>query len=523
MIILVILLPSVKGAAQISPGDLASPHSQLEGISNCTQCHELGNKVNNSKCLACHTEIKDQISQEKGYHVSVEVKGKDCFVCHNDHHGKNFQLVRMDISTFDHNLTGYTLTGAHAKKECKDCHNVKFITSPKIKSKNFTYLGLNQKCLTCHSDYHQKTLSDNCLECHNQDAFVPATKFNHSDTRFKLVGKHKTVECLKCHKIQTSEGKKFQQFKLDKSLVCNSCHNDPHQNKFGLDCKQCHNEESFKIAAGQKAFDHNKTGYKLEDKHLTVNCKACHKGKFTDPLKHAKCTDCHSDYHKGQFVKNNISPDCSQCHNVKGFTFFSYSLDQHNLSSFPLKGSHNAIPCIDCHKKQKEWSFKGVGKVCSDCHKDIHKGIIDSKYYPGSDCKSCHTEERWSTVTFDHSKTNFNLTGAHTKEDCKACHFKNVVKGVEQQKFAGLSNKCSDCHTDKHFGQFEKGGTTDCTQCHGTENWKASKFNHSNTAFKLDGKHINVPCEKCHKPQQEGSSFYVIYKIKDYRCESCHS
>ena len=82
---------------------------------------------------------------------------------------------------------------------------------------------------------------------------------------------------------------------------------------------------------------------------------------------------------------------------------------------------------------------------------------------------------------------------------------------------------CSGCHEDKHFKQFEKNGITNCTQCHDTENWKASKFDHNKTAFKLDGKHINVPCAKCHKPQQEGSSFYVKYKLKVFTCESCHS
>ena len=32
---------------QISPGELAKVHLQLEGMSNCTQCHILGKKVSN--------------------------------------------------------------------------------------------------------------------------------------------------------------------------------------------------------------------------------------------------------------------------------------------------------------------------------------------------------------------------------------------------------------------------------------------------------------------------------------------
>ncbi|MFH0894402.1 MAG: cytochrome C, partial [Bacteroidota bacterium] len=373
-------------SSQISPGDLSSPHAHLEGLSNCTQCHVLGNKVSSEKCLACHTEIKDRINIQKGYHSSSDVREKDCFVCHNDHHGKNFQLIRMDFEKFDHKLTGYTLSVPHAKKECKDCHDTKHIEDQKIKAKKFTYLGLNQECLTCHVDYHQKTLSPVCLNCHNSDSFKPASKFNHSDTKFILAGKHINVDCIKCHKIETVDGKKFQQFSLDRSFTCSSCHKDPHQNRFGQDCIQCHTVESFQIIKGGKEFDHNKTDYKLEDKHLTVNCKACHKTKFTDPLKFANCKDCHSDYHKNQFAKNGISPDCSQCHNVKGFTLFSYTIDQHNMSNFQLQGAHQAVPCFECHKKQKEWSFEKIGVNCIDCHTDIHMAVIDKKYYPEENC-----------------------------------------------------------------------------------------------------------------------------------------
>jgi hypothetical protein len=129
----------------------------------------------------------------------------------------------------------------------------------------------------------------------------------------------------------------------------------------------------------------------------------------------------------------------------------------------------------------------------------------------------------WDEITFDHSKTEFKLTGAHLKQNCKDCHLSKVVSGATQQKFSGLSMNCSACHEDKHFKQFEKNGLTTCTECHDDENWKASKFDHNKTEFKLDGKHLNVPCVKCHKPQQEGSSFYVKYKLKVFTCESCHS
>lgn len=521
-VILAILLICFKISGQISPGDLSNAHAHLEGLSNCTQCHVLGNKVSGEKCLVCHTEIKDRITTQKGYHASSEVKSKECIVCHSDHHGKNFRMIRFDTTKFDHNLTGFTLSVPHSKEKCLNCHNTKFISDQKIKTRKDSYLGLGTACLNCHEDYHRKTLSSDCLSCHSQDNFKQVPKFNHNNTRFRLAGKHETVDCSKCHKTETISGKKFQDFHVSQ-FNCSDCHKDPHQNKFGQSCNQCHSEISFQIVKGVNGFDHNKTDYKLVDKHLTVNCKACHKTKFTDPLKFDLCTDCHTDYHKNQFAKNGMSPECSQCHSVKGFALFSYTLEQHNIGAFPIQGAHLAIPCTDCHKKSTEWNFRGIGINCKDCHKDIHQNQIEAKYYPDGNCNTCHITDGWDHINFDHSKTEFKLTGAHKNQNCKTCHFVKQADGTSQQKFSGLPVNCSACHADKHFKQFEKNGLTDCTACHNTEDWKTSLFDHNNAAFKLDGKHINVPCVKCHKPQQEGSTFYIKYKLKVFTCESCHS
>ncbi len=260
--IIFILVSSVFDvAAQLSPGDLSGSHSYLEGISNCTQCHVLGNKISNDKCLECHKEILNRINLQKGYHSSADVRGKQCFTCHSEHNGKNFQLIRFDETKFDHSLTGYSLSIPHAKQDCKACHVSKFITDPKLKIKKTTYLGVNPECLNCHADYHMRTLSSSCLSCHNPDSFIPASKFDHNNARFQLAGKHKSVECQKCHKIEMIEGKKFQQFSGIQYSNCTSCHKDPHKNKFGQNCRQCHSEESFQIVSGLKKFDHNKTNY----------------------------------------------------------------------------------------------------------------------------------------------------------------------------------------------------------------------------------------------------------------------
>jgi nitrate/TMAO reductase-like tetraheme cytochrome c subunit len=508
---------------QISPGELAKVHSHLEGMSNCTQCHILGEKVSNKKCLDCHTELKARIDLQKGYHSSVEVRGKECVKCHSDHHGKNFQILRFDKGKFNHNLTGFNLLGAHAKKQCINCHKAEFIKDQKIKKKKFTYLGLSPECLTCHKDYHQNTLSANCSNCHDFEMFKPAKNFDHKNAKFQLTGKHMEVACIACHKVSTLNGQKFQEFKGVKFDNCSNCHTDPHANKFGQNCSQCHSDQSFSMIKPVNNFDHNKTDFKLVGKHQNVECKLCHKTKYTNALKFGRCTDCHTDYHVGQFAKEGVSPDCSACHTVYGFIESSFTIEQHNLANFRLEGAHVATPCIACHKKETKWSFRNIGKRCSDCHADIHKTFISEKYYPETNCKSCHNENRWSEINFNHSKTNFDLVGAHTKKTCRDCHFKKDKEGVVRQQFMGLAYNCASCHKDVHVKQFEANGITDCNRCHGSDSFKpAIKFDHSKTLFPLDGKHIKVACIKCHKEIKDQEQTFVLYKIKEFKCADCH-
>jgi hypothetical protein len=519
-VLLLVLTGSAE--AQISPGDLAAVHSHLEGLSNCTKCHDLGNKVSNQKCLACHTEVKARIDQKKGYHSSAAVRGKTCASCHNDHHGTTFQIVRFSKEKFDHNQAGYALTGAHAKKGCSDCHKPARIANKAVKAKKFTYLGLNTACTGCHEDYHQNTLSATCTDCHGVDAFKPVTKFSHAATRFPLAGSHQAVPCEKCHPVTTKNGVKFQAFSGIQFANCTSCHPDVHQNKFGQNCRQCHTEVSFHAIRSMTNFDHSKTNFRLEDKHLIVPCASCHKGNVTAPLKHTYCTDCHQDYHNRQFVKEGAVTDCSDCHSTKGFDQTSFTTDRHDLGRFRLEGAHLATPCFSCHKKTEKWNFREIGILCTDCHTNVHENVLSTKFYPDGNCTTCHNPSRWSEIKFDHSVTTFALAGVHAIRDCRICHMKPDSTGLIVQKFSGLSPACSGCHTDVHFKQFEDNGITTCTRCHTFDKWKIEKFDHNKTAFKLDGKHRDVPCIKCHKNITVAQNTYVLYKIKERKCEDCH-
>lgn len=587
--------------AQLSPGDLAEAHAHLEGLSNCTQCHTLGKKVSNSKCLDCHSEIQSLLDIDKGYHASSDIVSQDCFNCHSDHHGRRFQMIRFDKDAFDHNLTGYLLEGQHDVIDCKECHAPDNINDLELKKRENTFLGLNKECLSCHEDFHQQTLSSDCISCHDFSAFRPTVGFDHDDAKFRLKGKHISTECIECHQTTERNGVEFQQFNDLEFNQCSDCHNDPHlnhfnskcsdchnedsftnlrsiqkfnhnttrfsllgahksvncfdchevdhnprtifqdnlniaesdciqchedvhKNKFGNECAKCHTEESFFILKDMSLFDHGVTDYPLEGQHVEVDCKKCHIERYTEDIDFSSCYNCHEDYHRGEFVKDNISPDCKECHSLEeGFSYTLFTMERHEQTDFPLEGAHVATPCFTCHVSEDRWTFKNIGSTCVDCHEDIHLNYIDSTYYPEQRCSHCHRSDTWANISFDHTLTDWELEGKHVEVDCRSCHFESVEKSQHiTQNFNNLTNDCVNCHENIHDQQFEVNGITDCKRCHDSQSWSPRNFDHSQTAFVLEGKHAEIECSACHESVLVNGQTIVNYKIESFECIDCH-
>lgn len=516
----------VSSFAQFSPGELSKGHANLEGTSNCTKCHTTGSKNSSQKCLDCHKEIKASIVSKKGFHGTAEVGTKECITCHIEHKGRGFQIAKINKKTFDHSKMGFELKGAHAKKDCNACHKAQFISDPNIKNRLFTYRGLNSNCLNCHSDYHQGKLPSNCLNCHNFETFKnpKIVGFDHSKTKFPLKGKHTTLKCNVCHKTEIINGKPAQGFKDLQFTSCTPCHKDVHESKFGNDCQKCHTEDSFHNIKNISTFNHDLTKFVLLGKHKTVNCKSCHKTEhMTDPIKHDRCSTCHIDYHKGDFIKKGIAtPDCNECHTNEGFKTTTFTIKRHNLTNFHLEGAHLATSCTVCHKKQTDWSFKKMGKKCVDCHKSVHKGIMNEKFLENDNCSKCHNTKSWKSVKFDHELTGFKLEGVHATKSCSDCHYMKNSNGERIQKFEGLTKECTECHIDKHINQFAVNGKTECLKCHGFDDWKKIKFDHNTSRFKLEGAHKKALCIKCHKETTDPRGTFVKYKFESFECIVCH-
>ena len=79
-----------QGFFKQSPGPLTSSHAALEGQDNCLKCHTKGKDLANTKCLECHDHenMKRTIQSARGFHATEKVSGKNCWLCHAEHKGR---------------------------------------------------------------------------------------------------------------------------------------------------------------------------------------------------------------------------------------------------------------------------------------------------------------------------------------------------------------------------------------------------------------------------------------------------
>jgi hypothetical protein len=507
----IVLLWALPLQAQLfSPDKLAQPHAELEGLKNCTQCHQIGERISEAKCLECHDALAARIRSNLGYHARLTEK--NCIDCHSDHRGTDYAMVRWDTTSFDHDLTGYTLTGKHLQLNCSQCHQTK------------SHLGLEQDCISCHQDQHRGQLGTDCIDCHDTNGWHEV-RFEHGKAQFQLVGKHQEVDCNKCHLLepialdnevalqQTQDvPDSIRRYKPLPFANCADCHTDYHQGQFEQDCVECHSESDWK----KMDFDHQRAQFALLGKHQQVKCNECHQLElFADgaelqrfkPLPFANCADCHADPHVP-----SLGTNCESCHIVDDWRQAGQTFD-HNSARFQLVGKHQNVACEACHSAGR---FRDLAFAnCTDCHTDYHQGQFEQ------DCAACHGESDWKEMDFDHQRAQFALLGKHQQVKCNECHqLELFADGAELQRFKPLPfAHCADCHADYHQNQFAQ----DCAECHRVEQWPHTTFDHSRSTFHLDGAHANVECDQCHALETFANGKELRrYKPVEAECQTCH-
>jgi nitrate/TMAO reductase-like tetraheme cytochrome c subunit len=208
---------------------------QLTGAhitTSCSKCHTNGFTNTPTECSSCHINRFNNATNPN--HVSLNLSNQ-CQNCHTTNPG-------WKPATFSIHNNFFQLIGAHAtiQNNCSSCHKTGYTNTPK-------------ECYGCHqSDYinttnppHQTSqFPTDCLPCHSQNAWTPAT-FDHDGPYFPIyTGSHR-----------------------GKWSKCSDCHTNPADYKI-YSCIDCH--------------EHNRT--EMDSKHHEVN------GYIYSSI---ACFDCH--------------------------------------------------------------------------------------------------------------------------------------------------------------------------------------------------------------------------------------
>jgi hypothetical protein len=335
----------------------------------------------------------------------------------------------------------------------------------------------DERCLACHEDIGERIASGQgfhageseklCIACHTDHHGAEGrstkeaalTEFHHDKTNFALVGSHADLDCAGCHTEPLAE----------LEAQCTKCHSedDPHESALGPECEVCHSASGWPV--GLKTLsDH---GVAMEGGHDGLVCADCHtQGDHLADT--TSCHDCHDEGHGG------TDASCGDCHEVKGWKPAKFD---HGPCTCAFPGKHQTVGCIDCHE---DFGFVDTPTRCEGCHQP------EGAHEPLGGCAMCHTATSWDDGRFDHNKqADFHLGGEHLSVSCVQCH-------TEPGVFRGAPTECESCHrTDAHpdFGP--------CAECHTTEGFSTSSFEHPSTGFSLDGKHATLECAACHAPK----------------------
>ncbi len=283
------LISNVRQVHQQIGFPLLGRHAQID----CYQCHKSASLLRfdplKAECYDCH--VNNYLATTNPPHVAGKYP-KDCLDCHNQN--------SWFSATFNHNSTGFPLTGAHLGINCALCH-----------TKGYSG-GTPTSCVACHLTNYNSTTNPNhisskfstdCQTCHNTTTWL-TSNFNHNTTAFPLTGSHINVACGLCHTNGYSGGT---------PTTCVACHltnfnattNPNHvAANFPTTCETCHTTTNWTTST----FNHTPY-FPLTGNH-NVSCVTCHTNSANYIVFTCVTASCHGNAH----YQNQGSAGCYRCH-----------------------------------------------------------------------------------------------------------------------------------------------------------------------------------------------------------------
>jgi hypothetical protein len=254
------------------------------------------------------------------------------------------------------------------------------------------------------------------------------------------------------------------------------------------DCALCHGGKTWLPVVVSGEFRGKTHPFPLRRSHDLPDCRACHRSlDFTkaDPA----CVSCHQDVHRGE-----LGIDCARCHVPRTFVDRTRMQENHFATRFPLRGTHRALDCEDCHPLRAEGALQWVNTPteCVACHRAAYQSAKSPDHVAASfptECDLCHPVTVWSAARFNH---------ALTTAPCATCHLADYNATTDpSHRGAGFPTTCETCHT--------AGGR-----------WSDVRFDHDGPYFPIySGRHRGQwdSCSACHLNSQDYSQF---------SCVDCH-
>jgi hypothetical protein len=462
------------------------------------------------RCESCHKAglVGDAARQDSSLSVQRTYLGlpTSCAGCHLDEHRGRVSRKCEDChgvdqwkpARFDHDRTRFALTGLHKNLRCAQCHTERHEVArgpggsldTSFVDFHPTKTGWASGCVGCHPSPHREMgRVGACEKCHTVSGwFILADsvrRFDHTAIGFPLRGAHAAARCESCHLASARSALpdsvelvrvNFLRPLTKQRMVfsrCDACHIDVHQGQLRPrpvphDCGACHTETRFTPARFTLAA-HDSTRFKLTGAHRATPCAACHQplageaassGRIRFALADQSCMSCHRDPHGGQFASRRIPgarglavaegaavTTCGACHDTEAWRPAAFD---HDSTRYPLRGAHRPLACAKCHQPAAAGlpvRFSGLPTTCeaAGCHPDPHGGQFADRPRGGA-CTTCHTEEAWKQVLFDHQRdADYALDGAHRNVRCVACHKPQGEPPVT--RYRPLPHRCEDCHT----------------------------------------------------------------------------
>jgi Cytochrome c7 and related cytochrome c len=376
-------------------------------------------------------------------------------------------------SQFDHNPTGFALTGTHVFVPCASCHiNARFKNTPTA-------------CFGCHngmtapgaaSVLSHPVTTNYCEGCHQTTTWRDYRFIDH----VQALG-----PCANCHNNKIATGKTPKHIITE--AACNTCHFNTVTFKGGIvptdppkapaaattpapagtttttpagTAKTSTPAATATTTAPPNTSLSNPAGVRTSSGMPNASTKPSHVGLISG------CAACHNGVAATGKRSNHIvtSAPCETCHKST-VTFAGARMNHTGLVANCVRCHSGAIatgrpakhivtnaPCETCHKSTMTFAGARVDHAsltatCVSCHNgSVAEGRPPRHIVTTSPCDACHRTAFWTPATYRHVSPAYVNHGPGIS--CGSCHVANSQAAA--WKFPAFKPNCAGCHVDKY-------------------------------------------------------------------------